>query len=362
MNSSTSSEITSVNALIIGAGGVGVITAYSLYFGGKCNVSLVTRSDYEHVSEFGYKIDSCDYGEIRDWKPHNLFKTVEYAAASGKFFDYIIITTKNIPDGPKDSTVHAILKPVIESNSRVEDSRVTNVVLIQNGIDIKKEVLENFDKSTFHLSLLSGVQLIASTKIGPGHIVQKGKDHVSFGAFNKNDDIAIGQAKKLVELYHNEPHNTCLFDEDVRYTRWKKLLYNAAINTTTALVGLDVPRCFEFSTDKKATEYELFRPAMEEIISIAASENVIVEKELVDFFNDVTRNIMYKPSMCVDLENGRLMELEVILGNPIRIAKEKGIRTPTLSVLYNLLYLIQNKLKEQKKIIEFDEESLKLVS
>lgn len=354
------SEQTS-SALIIGAGGVGVITAYSLYHCGLSEVSLVTRSDYDHVVEFGYKIDSCDYGEITNWRPHNVYKTVEDASSAEKFFDYIIITTKNIPDGPKDSTVHAILKPVIEANYKLNDEKVTNVVLIQNGIDIEKEVLEHFNPATYNLCLLSGVQLIASTKVGPGHIVQKGKDHVSFGSFDKDDDIAIGQAKKLVSIYHNEGHNTGVFDENVRKTRWNKLLYNAAINTTTALVGLDVPRCFEFSVEKKATEFEVFRPAMQEIVSIAASEDISIDENLIEFFNDVTRNILYKPSMCVDLENGRLMELEIILGNPIRIAKANGVETPTLKLLYNLLILVQNKLKEQKKLIEFDEEILKLV-
>ncbi|CDO95561.1 unnamed protein product [Kluyveromyces dobzhanskii CBS 2104] len=350
-----------INAIVIGAGGVGVVTAYSLYHNGVAEVSLVTRSDYDHVVEFGYKLESCDYGQIDSWKPHNVYKTVEDASAAEKFFDYIIVTTKNIPDGPKDSTVHAILKPVIESNHELDPKKLTNVVLVQNGIDIEKEVLEHFEKSTYNLCLLSGVQLIASTKVGPGHVVQKGKDNVSFGSFDKTDEVAVEQAKKLASIYHNEGHNTGAFDDNVRRTRWNKLLYNAAINTTTALVGLDVSRCFEFASKKESTEFGIFRPAMQEIAAIAASENIAIDEDLIEFFNEEVRNIMYKPSMCVDVENGRLMELEILLGNPIRTAKANGVQTPTLCLLYNLLILVQNKLKEQKKLIEFNEETLKLV-
>ena len=322
---------------------------------------MYKRQDYDHVVKSGYRIDSCDYGEIAEWRPHHVFKTVDGAAESGKFFDFVIITTKNIPDGPEDSTVHAILKPVIEANRKLDPEAVTNVVLIQNGIAIEQEVLSHFDKAQYKLCVLSGVQLIASTKMGPGHIVQKGKDNVSFGPFDGEDAVAAEQAKKLVSMYLNEGHNACTYDENVRATRWKKLLYNAAINTTTALVGLDVPRCFEFASNGKSTEFGIFRPAMEEIAAIAASEDVVVEAKLIDFFNDVTRNIIYKPSMCVDLENNRLMELEIILGNPIKIAKKNGVPVPTLNLLYNLLVLVQNKLKEQKKLIEFDETTLKLV-
>ncbi|KAJ0381916.1 hypothetical protein COL922a_013588 [Colletotrichum nupharicola] len=42
-------------------------------------------------------------------------------------------------------------------------------------------------------------------------------------------------------------------------------------------------------------------------------------------------------SMQVDAIRGRPMEIEVILGNPIRTARRFGVATPTLVVLYNLL-------------------------
>lgn len=42
-------------------------------------------------------------------------------------------------------------------------------------------------------------------------------------------------------------------------------------------------------------------------------------------FTEITRNKVFKPSMCVDRDKGQLMELEVILGNPIRIAKRNGV-------------------------------------
>jgi 2-dehydropantoate 2-reductase len=44
-----------------------------------------------------------------------------------------------------------------------------------------------------------------------------------------------------------------------------------------------------------------------------------------------------KPSMLLDWEQGKRMELEVILGNPVRIAREKGFEMPRLQALYALL-------------------------
>lgn len=348
------------NIIVIGAGGVGVITALSLCYRKKSQVSLAIRSDYEHVKEHGYTIDSCDYGKLEEWRPHYIYKTVEDASKSGKFFDYIVVTTKNIPDGPLNSRVPEVIRPLVESNRTLAPAMQTNILLVQNGLDIEKDIMETFDEDDYDFVILSGVQLIGSTKVGKGVISQVGKDHLYVGAFDSDNQNAVAAARNFVELYNNEGRNIVSFDPRVRYSRWKKLLYNAVINTTTALVGLDVPRCLEFGTSKMGTEEHIFAPAMREVINIAASEGIVLEEDIVKFFIDITRDIMFKPSMCIDCEKGQLMELEVILGNPLRVAKRNGVETPVLSMLYNLLVLVQGKLKEKNGLLKFDETKARL--
>ncbi|KOH00229.1 uncharacterized protein DI49_0930 [Saccharomyces eubayanus] len=350
--------------LVIGAGGVGVITAVSLWFKGESDVSLVVRSDYDKVSEQGYTIESCDYGQLEGWRPHHIYRTVEDAAAdaSDKGYDYVVVTTKNIIDGPADSRVPNIIRPVLERNKSLHGAQLTtHILLVQNGIDIEKDILAEFPRDEFQYTVLSGIQLIGSTKIGTGHISQVSQDYLSCGAFDPQDAVAVQAANDFVRMYSNKGHNFVEFEPRVRYSRWKKLVYNAAINTSTALVGLDVPRCLEFGVDKKSTATEVFQPAMREIIAIAASEGIVIEEKFVTMFTEITRNKVFKPSMCVDRDKGQLMELEVILGNPIRIAKRNGVPTPTLSVLYNLLVLVQARLKELKGLLKFDEKTARLV-
>ena len=48
-----------------------------------------------------------------------------------------------------------------------------------------------------------------------------------------------------------------------------------------------------------------------------------------------------RPSMWHDWTKGSKMELEVILGNPIRIAREKGLDMPRLQSMYALLWKAQ---------------------
>ncbi|QLQ79146.1 hypothetical protein HG537_0B04940 [Torulaspora globosa] len=340
--------------IVIGAGGVGVISALSLFLRGKSQVSLVVRSDYEHVKEFGYEIDSCDYGQLNNWRPHGFFKSVKDASESGKFFEYVVVTTKNIPDGPEGSSVADVIRCIVESNGKLCPERQTNILLVQNGIDIEKDLYAKFDCGDGKVVVLSGTQLIGSTKIGKGVIRQIGQDHILVGPFEKQNKAAVDAAKRFIDLYRNEDRNLVVFDENVRYTRWRKLIYNSVIATTTALVGMDVSRCLQFGVGGISTEEEIFKPGMREIIAIAASEGIELDEECITFFCDISRKREYKPSMCVDCENGQLMELEVILGNPLKIARQNGVSTPVLSLIYNMLFMVQNKLKEQKGYIKFE--------
>lgn len=349
------------NVVVVGAGGVGVVSSLSMYHAGKCELSMVVRSDYDHVLSEGYTIDSCDYGEVRGWRPHNVYRDVEEASKSGKFFDYIVITTKNIPDGPRSSTMPVLCKPFLESNSNIDPDRLTSIVLIQNGIDIEKELITTLKPEDYNnYVVLSGVEIVGSTKVGKAHIKHVGTDNLSIGAFDPDDKRAIESAKKFAVIYDAGDKNHVEFDERVRYSRWKKLLYNAAINTTTAIVGLDVPRTIEFGYEDH-TKSALFLPAMHDIVNIAASEGIVIEEKFIDFFVNISAKRMFTPSMCVDVQKGQLMELEVILGNPLKVAKQNGVETPTLTFLYNILTIIQNKLKEQNGLLKFDEKTCSII-
>jgi len=61
------------------------------------------------------------------------------------------------------------------------------------------------------------------------------------------------------------------------------------------------------------------------------------------------RNTGGKPSMLVDWEKGASMELEVILGNPIRAARAKGVEMAKLQTMYGLLKMAQKRRDEEKK-------------
>lgn len=61
------------------------------------------------------------------------------------------------------------------------------------------------------------------------------------------------------------------------------------------------------------------------------------------------RNTGGRPSMLVDWEKEHPMELEVILGNPIRIARSRGVEMPRLQAMYALLKAAQERRSEKRK-------------
>lgn len=326
--------------LVIGSGGVGAISALSLTTNNKSEVTLVVRSDFELISNNGYSIDSCTYGKLTNWKPHNLAKSVDHATTDFGPFDYILVTTKNVPDGP--ITCEEIIKPAIKTGNEV-------IILLQNGLGIENPMFEAFPN---HL-ILSGVSLIGSTYYH-GHVKNLGKDFVYLGDFKskqKRSDLSFEKIQKFIEIYQNDDplKNTILLDEDVQKRRWEKLIYNSVFNTISALVQLDNTRI-----QMTIGNEELILPAMLEVIAIAKSVGVECDPTLIDKYLHIGDGFFYSPSMCVDVRKGQLMELEIILGNPMRIAKENNVPTPILSTIYLLLKLVQFRLKEEKKMFEID--------
>ena len=56
------------NVLLFGLGGIGGVYACILALGGKCNVHVVARSNYDSVKEKGFRLKSSVFGDHDDVK------------------------------------------------------------------------------------------------------------------------------------------------------------------------------------------------------------------------------------------------------------------------------------------------------
>jgi ketopantoate reductase len=86
----------------------------------------------------------------------------------------------------------------------------------------------------------------------------------------------------------------------------------------------------------------IIRPVMDEIVSIAkASGNTLPDGIQQWTIDSIPRDRYLRPSMLVDVDRGNPMEIEVIVGNPLRMAQELGCQTSLLRMIYEYLKLVQ---------------------
>jgi 2-dehydropantoate 2-reductase len=84
---------------------------------------------------------------------------------------------------------------------------------------------------------------------------------------------------------------------------------------------------------------------MREVVAGAAAFGRTIGDEFVAQMLDHTdRMVAYAPSMKLDCDARRPMEIDAIYGAPLRAAQERGVKLPRIEMLYQQLSLIQARL------------------
>ncbi|MBF0350359.1 MAG: 2-dehydropantoate 2-reductase [SAR324 cluster bacterium] len=309
----------SKKVLVLGAGAVGALYGGFLHKAGV-DVSVTCRSDYEHVKQQGFQIDSC-LGNFNFQPTQVVRKPEDYSGVP----DYVIVATKVLPD----ADVSSLLRPVVGPD--------TVIVLLQNGIDIEPPVAQAFPENL----LISGLAFVCSNRIGPGHIHHQDYGRLIIGAYPGGSHQAV---LELSEWFKQAGIN-CVASENIISARWKKLVWNAPYNPVSVLGG-----CLDTSQIMESTEAVLLvKHVMEEVCLLASHEGhpqveSVIEQNLVD-----TRNMVpYRTSMLLDYEAGRPMEVEAILGNVVKIGRRHQLAIPHIQALYALLQLKDVHNRQQK--------------
>lgn len=87
---------------------------------------------------------------------------------------------------------------------------------------------------------------------------------------------------------------------------------------------------------------------MKEVLAIAKADGVDLPEDVMDFMIRSDDGVYYAPLMLVDIRKENYAEVEVICGNPVRIAQNLGIDAPILSIIYSLLLVVQKRTMESK--------------
>jgi len=195
------------------------------------------------------------------------------------------------------------------------------VVLIQNGIGVEEDVQKMFPD----VQLAAGLAFICSAKTEPGFV-----NHQCYGSINLANyscrDEALMQA--VVDEFRQANIETGLVE--YHEARWKKAVWNMPFNGMTVALHTQT----DLLLKNKATR-QLIREQMMEVVSTAQHLGVknldgsFVEK-MIETTDAMTP---YSPSMRLDYDFHRPMEIYYLYTRPLEIAREAGCRMPKLEML-----------------------------
>ncbi|KAE8381835.1 ApbA-domain-containing protein [Aspergillus bertholletiae] len=332
--------MTKTRVLVVGTGGIGTMSAYALEKGGLAEVTAVMRSNHDAAVKNGIDLDSVQWGQVHAWRPTAITRTVPDVSRGDIVpFDYILVTTKNIPD--VSPTVTDIISPAVTPGK-------TAIVLSQNGINIEKPLIARFPTNP----LISSVAYTGATETAHAKIYNDDPDCQKIGAFvspQVPSDVADEAAKRYVHIYNPKGELDIIYDPNVAKARWRKIAYNGSMNPVASILRMDTPRM-------RMSQHiidDLILPIIKEIRAVAEASGVTLQADLVHaVMHQDPNDTAFKPSMCQDYEKGNLMEIENLVGEPLREAERLQVPTPTLKIIYGIMKGLQLKMKEERGLWE----------
>lgn len=301
--------------LAIGVGAIGSLYAGKLAQAGA-EVSVVCRSDYEQVKRDGITVKSY-WGDF-NFKPQQVLRDV--AEFSGEA-DFILIATKALPEISLPDLIRPVLTPR------------TSIAIIQNGIFIENDLAKAFPNH----HLLSIIAFVGIRKEKPALVEHDAEGRLTIGEFQNPHPQ---KTQELIELWQ-KAGVPCVLSNDIQLDRWKKLLWNASFNPiSVAAGGLDTKQILDDPQLK-----DLVKNVMREVALLAKSQGYEISEEIMDqtIATTYARKVPAITSMLLDFRAKRKMEIEAILGNSLKFAKEKSLNLPLMSDLYQQIVKLNDK-------------------
>ena len=245
--------------------------------------------------------------------------------------DVLVIAVK----GPSLADAAEAARPLI--------GPATRIVPMLNGVPwwFTGHRLESVDPGGRIAAALPGGQVIgcvvhaACSRAKPNHVHVAHADQLILGEPAGGTSERIDKLSALFEAagIRTEP------SENVRRAIWYKLWGNATINPLSALTRATADRLL---AEPEVRTWML--EAMAELASVGAAIGCPIRESGDDRMAVTARLGAFETSMLQDVEAGRPIELEALLGAPREIAARTGIPTPQLDRIYGLTRLMGESL------------------
>ena len=288
--------------LFIGAGAVGAFYGARIAQAGY-RVKFLMRRDFEAVRANGLSIRSI-------WGDFHLKAEVYRKPEDIGPADMVICSLKTT----SLDEARPLLAPVIGPQTRI--------VALMNGLGVEEKLAQWFDPR----QILGALAFTCINRLEPGHIHHLDYGHVLVS--HMQGDMAA--TEQVAEIFRKGGIQTATSDS-LKKARWQKLCWNIPYNTLSITAG-------GVTTDRIMNDAGLQRMVellMAEVMAAAAADGAPLPEGVPAQMIENTRKMKpYKTSMTLDFENHLPLELEYILGEPIRRAETKGVAVPYMKAQY----------------------------
>lgn len=301
---------------VIGVGAIGGYYGSKLAHDGQ-EVHFLSHSDYQFVKEKGMQIDSCD-GSFHIDRPYVYCQPADMPPC-----DVVLVGLKTI----NNHLLKELLPPMLHER--------TLVVLIQNGIGVEDDVQTMFP----NVQLAAGLAFICSAKTEPGRVNHQCYGQINLGNFSCRDQSLLQQ---VADDFNHSGVKAGLVE--YHEARWKKAVWNMPFNGMTVALHTQTDLLL-----KNPSTRQLIREQMMEVITTARHLGVKnIDGTFADKMIEMTDEMVpYSPSMRLDYDFHRPMEIGYLYTRPLQIAREAGHPMPKLEMLEAELRFLGDEQQKQ---------------
>ncbi|KAF7717885.1 Uncharacterized protein PECH_002715 [Penicillium ucsense] len=313
--------------LSVGGNAISAFLSWRLQATTSCDVTLVWKSGFEAVAQYGVSFKSKAFGNER-FKPRHVVRTPEEASSRENAYDYVILCVKALPD------IYD-LASIIESV--VTPQHTCILVNTTNTLGIEAHLEQRYPTNVI-LSLVSNVEI---SQTGPSEFEHLSSSEIHVGATNKQsaipttiqNDMAAALAMTL-----NTGQVDCHVSQNIRQEQFERMIGPIAFHPTS--VAFETPNHTQLL--EKVGVRQLVTGIIDELLELARVQGC-------DFPSDFREKTIEKmtasegPStMYQDFQARRPLEIETFLGSPIKLATESSVSVPRIEVLYSMLHHINS--------------------
>jgi 2-dehydropantoate 2-reductase len=304
---------------VVGAGAIGAFVAAAIARSGA-DVAVVARgAQLDAIHQGGITVTQSDLGAFAVRVP------AAPDIASLGAFDAVVATFKS----------HQWTG--LLSQFAMLRAAPTLIVTLQNGIPFwfqRTPPLRCIDPDGAIGTIFPDERVIGGVVHVSGHIVAPGKVHQSgglryvLGTPSGQRTPALEALRSLLAAAGLEPE----IDDAIRRPLWLKVVNNIGLNPLSALHRLSIgPMLRDPAIRAQA------RVLMEEALAVGRALRLVAEVDVEARIAYAMRLGDVKTSMLQDVEAGRPLELDPILGGVIELAQRVGIQVPNLEATYQRL-------------------------